>query len=279
VVPLSELTAAATAIASADRLVVLTGAGISVESGVPAFRSPGGIWARYRPEELATPEAFRRDPRRVWEWYELRRRAVLDCEPNSGHRAIATLLSARARSVLLTQNVDGLHQRALPDDPSRSTVLASADPGTDPADRAPRARDRVVELHGNLLRSRCSECTHRHVEPDPDRPAPLDTAAIDTLPRCPECGGLLRPDVVWFGEPLPARAIEWGFEVAARADVCLVVGTSGVVHPAASLPLATREAGGWVIEVNPEATPLTRVARWSFRGTSGEVLPRLVVEF
>lgn len=244
------------ALAAARGLVALTGAGVSAESGVPTFRDRDGLWSRYDPQELATPEAFRRSPQRVWEWYDLRRRAVLECEPNPGHRALARALLDRADVTLVTQNVDGLHQRALLDE---AEARGSEAPS-----------DRILELHGNLLRVRCSGCGVRRWDP-----SPVDASSEAALPRCQDCGELLRPDVVWFGEMLPPVTLETAFRRAREAEVCLVAGTSAVVHPAASVPISTLEGGGSLAEVNPDETPLTGAARWSLRGPSGEILPEL----
>lgn len=245
-------------------VVVLTGAGVSAESGVPTFRDRDGIWARYDPEELATPQAFARDPGRVWEWYQLRRRAVRACAPNPGHRSLARFLLARDDVTLITQNVDGLHQRAIREEGGNES--------TSP----------VLELHGNLMRSRCSAC---------DATGPVDSDGIEQVqewgevepegeiglpPICVECGAFFRPDVVWFGEYLNPFVLEAAFEAARRAELCIVAGTSAVVHPAASIPLATVEGGGVLLEVNPHPTPLTRLARWSLTGPSGRLLPELL---
>jgi NAD-dependent deacetylase len=252
--PQAELLAALRdRIAAARGVVILTGAGVSAESGVPTFRDTEGVWSRFRPEDLATPEAFRRDPARVWEWYDLRRRAISDCEPNPGHRAVAQCLLQREDVTLVTQNVDGLHGRAMME-------LG-----------APPAHPRILELHGTLFRVRCSGCQREasHVEP-------LDVRRL--LPHCAECGGLYRPAVVWFGEMLPAQTLDTAFLRASEAEICIVAGTSAVVHPAASVPLATLRAGGSLIEVNPEPTPLSSHAEWSLRGTSAVVLPALLGE-
>ena len=234
------------ALAVARSVVVLTGAGISAESGIPTFRDAmTGLWARYRPEDLATPEAFLRDPRTVWDWYAWRRSRVAEVRPNPGHDALAALERAAdargARYLLVTQNVDGLHAAA--------------------------GSRRVVELHGNIRRVKCFENGHQvdrwgDVEPGP--------------PTCPVCGSALRPDVVWFGEPLPAQALQAALQATSSCDVFLSVGTSGLVEPAASLPYAALERGAKVIEVNPQPTPLAERAWAAFAGKAGEVLPRLM---
>jgi NAD-dependent deacetylase len=251
----------------ADRVVVLTGAGISAESGVPTFRGQAGLWKSYRPEELATPEAFRREPELVWAWYTWRRGLVARCTPNEGHRALARFARRHGRVTLVTQNVDGLHQRAA-EEPGGGTADGSS--GT----------EAVLELHGSLLRDRCSGCARR----TPVDLAQLQASSFDQdraedaspVPRCAACGGLLRPDVVWFGEMLDEATLERAFEAARRAALCLVVGTSSLVHPAASIPLAALAAGRPVVEVNLEPTPLSRSATVSVRGTAGAVLPELL---
>ncbi len=236
----------------AGRVVALTGAGISAESGVPTFRDAGGLWRNFRPEELATPQAFARDPRTAWEWYDWRRSVLAGCAPNPGHRALARFFLGRGAAGLVTQNVDGLHTRA---------ALEEA------AGRAEAAKAALpVELHGAVGRDRCNRCEARF-------PAePLG----DALPRCDSCGGLRRPDVVLFGESLEGDVLARAYSLAERADLCLVVGTSAVVYPAAAIPLATLEAGGSLIEVNLEDTPLTPSATVALRGAAGEVLPALL---
>ncbi len=223
------------------RVVALTGSGISAESGVPTFRdAQTGLWARYDPQELATPEAFARDPGLVWKWYDWRRGLVERARPNAGHAALADLERRVPDFSLVTQNVDGLHQEA--------------------------GSDCVVELHGNIRRSRCS------VEDVAVEPGETDQRP----PLCPNCGSPLRPDVVWFGEPLPATELEMASEAARSCDLFLSVGTSGLVYPAASLPYEALENGATVVEVNPDPTPLSALAGFAVRGRAGEVLPRLV---
>lgn len=251
----ADLREARTLIASAHTVVVLTGAGVSAESGVPTFRGEDGLWKRHRAEELATPEAFDRDPRLVWEWYSWRREKVAACAPNAAHLALARLALSRPNVRIVTQNVDGLHS-----DAARSVA------GTgDPAPAMP------IELHGCLFRDRCSMCAFQQ-----DNRAGVNHESLATLPRCENCGALLRPDVVWFGERLPPGVMEEALEWAARADVCLIIGTSGLVHPAAGLGEATRANGGAVIELNPDETPLSRTARIVLRGRAAEVTPKLL---
>lgn len=233
--------ALAEALRGARSVAALTGSGVSAESGVPTFReAQTGLWERFDPQRLATPEAFARTPALVWEWYEWRRELVSRAEPNPGHRALADLERLVPRLTLVTQNVDGLHRRA--------------------GSRA------VIELHGNILRTRCSGCG----EPAEDHPAD------EKPPPCPRCGALLRPDVVWFGEMLPPGSMEAASEVARGCDLFLCVGTSGVVYPAAALPFEALEAGATVVEVNPEETPLSPHADHALRGRAGEILPALV---
>lgn len=247
-----ELARASELLSGARRIVVLTGAGISAESGVPTFRGPGGIWKSMRPEDLATPEAFARNPALVLEWYAWRRSIVRECTPNPAHHALARLaLDAPGRTTLVTQNVDGLHHRA-----------ARAEAGSaDPAPALP------WEVHGAIHRSRCSACGW--IDEDPE-----DVVAPD-LPLCPDCRALMRPDVVWFGEMLDPEVLGASFAAAEEADVCLVVGTSALVYPAASVPDVTLAAGGIVIEVNLEPTPLTHRAEVSLLGEAGRLVPAL----
>ncbi|HIP87233.1 MAG TPA: NAD-dependent deacylase [Anaerolineales bacterium] len=225
-------------------VVVLTGAGVSAESGIPTFRGPEGLWRSFRPTDLATPEAFRRDPALVWEWYDWRRRRIAACQPNPAHRVLAEMESVLPDFTLITQNVDGLHQAA----GSRN----------------------VLELHGNIWRVRCTTCGWS----GKDRRVPLP----EIPPRC-RCGGLLRPAVVWFGESLPPRILEAAWEAAGRCQIMLVVGTSAVVQPAASLPLIAKRNGAYLIEVNPTETPITPLADEVLRGPAGEVLPRWWIHF
>ena len=232
------------ALRDAGRVVALTGSGISAESGVPTFReAQTGLWERYDPQELATPEAFARDPHLVWEWYEWRRNLVAKAEPNPGHRALAELERQIPGFTLVTQNVDGLHERA----GSRS----------------------VIELHGNILRSKCS------LEDEVVQPEEHD----DSIPpRCARCGAFLRPDVVWFGEMLPTGALEAASEAARECDLFLSIGTSSLVYPAAAFPYEALENGAVLAEINPSETPLTPHADYSLRGPAGEVLPKLLRE-
>ena len=244
-------------LSSARRIVVLTGAGISAESGVPTFRGPDGLWRSFRPEELATPQAFARDPRLVWEWYGWRRDRVAACAPNAAHLALARLALTRPDVRIVTQNVDGLH-------PAAAHHIA-AETGRPAAPAIP------LELHGSIFRVRCTRCRWRAEHRDS-----IDAREPESLPRCPECAALLRPDIVWFGEMLDPAILDEAFALASRADVCCVVGTSAVVQPAASIASVTAEHGGSIIEVNPEETPLTREAEVSIRGTAVETVPALL---
>jgi NAD-dependent deacetylase len=220
-------------------VAVLTGAGISAESGVPTFRGEGGLWREFRSEELATPEAFRRDPTLVWEWYSWRRALIAGCEPNAAHETLAEMEGVLSDFTLITQNIDGLH-------------------------RAAGSRN-VLELHGAIWRVRCTACG----ETGQDHRVGLP----EIPPRCPACGGLLRPDVVWFGEALPANVLEDAWAAAARCSTMLAIGTSAVVQPAASLPIAALRNGARLVEVNPAETPLSRRAHAVLRGPAAEVLP------
>jgi NAD-dependent deacetylase len=225
---------------AASSVVILTGAGISAESGIPTFRGSDGLWKNFKPEELATPQAFAKDPRLVWEWYDWRRGLIAKAEPNAGHRALVQLEAAKPNFTLITQNVDGLHDRA--------------------------GSRRVLKLHGDIWRMQCSECGRNW----PDRRVPLPKLP----PHC-GCGAVARPGVVWFGEPLGEVWAE--AEHAAReAEVLLVVGTSAVVSPAANLAPIAKAAGARVIEINPEETPISRHVDLSLRGGAGEILARLI---
>ena len=235
----------------ARRVIALTGAGVSAESGVPTFRGDGGLWKSYRAEDLATPDAFARDPRLVWEWYGWRRRVVEQCAPNAAHIALAQATGGSSDFRIITQNVDGLHRNA------------AADVGA--TDATP------LELHGSLFRTRCTRCSERWA----DRGI-IDATSSDTLPHCAACGSLARPDIVWFGESLESAVIGEAIRLASAADVCLVVGTSALVHPAAGLADLTRKNGGSVIEVNVADTPITRSAVGALRGPAAVLVPKLL---
>ena len=228
---------------SAEHIVALTGAGISAESGIPTFRdAQTGLWAKFRPEELATPEAFARNPGRVWAWYMWRRSFIEQAKPNPAHKALAAMERLAPKFTLLTQNIDGLHQMA--------------------------GSQQVIELHGNIRRTICAENRHavEKWEPVPEGEAP----------RCPICGSPLRPDVVWFGEALPADALEAAYAASRNADVMLVVGTSAMVQPTAMLPVLAAEHGAYLVEINPQETALTEFMDAVLKGPAGKILPELV---
>jgi NAD-dependent deacetylase len=229
-------------IREAEHVAVLTGAGISAESGVPTFReAQTGLWARYDPQELATPQAFQRNPKLVWDWYTWRRELISEAAPNPGHQALVELADLVPEFTLITQNIDGLHQRA--------------------------GSQNVITLHGNLMETKCFANNH-----------PVDNwpESDDVPPHCPICDSLLRPNVVWFGENLAADALQTAVQVAKSCDLFLSIGTSALVHPAASLPLMAIENGATTVEVNPQSTPLTRWMDFVLTGAAGELLPLMV---
>jgi len=228
-------------LASASRVVFFTGAGISAESGVPTFRGNGGIWEKFKPEELATFEGFRKNPELVWEWYRMRKEVVSGVEPNAGHRAIAGLERFYAVTVI-TQNIDNLHRRA------GSSV--------------------VHELHGNIERNFCSGCGTFYSD---DR---LDFAR-GGVPTCAKCSGMIRPDVVWFGELLPADEWAGSLDAARWAEIFFCVGTSGIVHPAASIPRVAKRAGAFLVEVNTAPTGLSEIFDENLFGAAGDILPAI----
>jgi len=233
-------------IRQAKHIAVLTGAGISAESGIPTFReAQTGLWEQYDPEELATPQAFSANPELVWEWYQWRQDIVNRSEPNPGHFALAQMESILQEQgthfTLITQNVDGLHQRA--------------------------GSQRIIELHGNIHRSKCFAC---------GRIAPGDAVHTGERPRCQHCGGLLRPDVVWFGENLAQETLHTAWQAAENCNVFFSIGTSSLVQPAASLPIVALQKGATVVEVNPNPTQISILVAYALQGPSGEVLPQLV---
>jgi NAD-dependent deacetylase len=240
----SNVEAAAERVRAAQSIAVLTGAGVSAESGIPTFRGspgkPGGYWRTHRFEDLATPEAFARDPKFVWEWYEERRRGIAVAQPNAGHEALAALERRVPRFTLITQNVDGLHDLA--------------------------GSTNIIKLHGDIWNLRCVKCRREQV----------DRSALSELPPYCDCGGLLRPGVVWFGEMLPAGAMERASEAVRKADVLIVAGTSAQVYPAAGLIPLALSASGAVIEVNPDRTDFSDEVTFSLQGTSAEILPQLI---
>lgn len=224
----------------ASRIAALTGAGVSAESGIPTFRDAQiGLWARYRPEDLATPEAFQRNPSLVWDWYAWRRGLVAEAQPNPAHKALARIEKQVPAFTLITQNVDGLHRRT--------------------------GSEKVLELHGSLQRVKCfAEGTPVAAWDESEHP-----------PRCPNCGAWLRPDVVWFGESLPQKIMQAADQAARTCEVFFSIGTSSIVEPAASLPWIALRQGAAVIEINPNPTPLTSAATMALQGKAGELLPAL----
>ena len=240
---LSVIDDLASRLREARRVAVLTGAGMSAESGIPTFRDAlTGLWANYDPEELATPEGFRRQPRLVWDWYAERRAAICATRPHAGHVALAEMERRVPHFTLITQNIDGLHAIA--------------------GSHAP------VELHGNIRRVRCDREGTRYEEWDETGERP---------PRCPACGAFLRPDVVWFGEVLPIEALRTAWAAASTCDLFLSVGTSNLVEPAASLPWMAHEAGGAVVVINPSSEGQRRGSGISWlEGTAGRILPAMM---
>ena len=228
-------------IAKARRIVAFTGAGISVESGIPTFRGPGGLWRKFKPEDLATAGAFERDPKLVWEWYDSRRQNMAKAKPNPGHHALAELERRTPEFTLITQNIDGLHDRG----GSRN----------------------IVKLHGDIWMLRCTVCGRERED--------FRTPLPDLPPYC-ECGGLLRPAVVWFGEFLPPGVWSKAEFAASRADVFLTIGTSAVVYPAAGLIDVAKMGGATTVEINPQATSYSGDLDHSLRGPAGEILPKLI---
>ena len=227
---------------SAQRVTVLTGAGVSQESGLRTFRDAAdGVWKQYKPEELASPGAFARDPHMVWKWYAMRRQKIGAVQPNPGHYALVEMAVHIPEFHLITQNVDDLHRKA--------------------------GSTGVIELHGNLGRVKCASCGAQALEWVED---------VGEVPRCEDCGGVLRPDVVWFGESLPRAELEAAVEAARACQVFFSIGTSGLVQPAASLAHAARNRGALLVEINAEPTPLTGKADFAFHGKSGDILPALV---
>ncbi len=251
------------------RVAFLTGAGVSAESGIPTFRGKDGLWNRYRPEELATYEAFVEDPLKVWKWYLWRMRLISKAKPNPGHLSIAEMEDLFPEFLLITQNVDGLHRVA--------------------------GSRRMVELHGNIFEGKCRDCGRffseeefvqlfplagrerlRGMSEDEFRREILEGLGEESLPTCPVCGGFIGPGVVWFGESLPEDALESAFSFAEGSDVFFSVGTSAVVQPAASVPLVAKRNGAVLVEINPEETPLSSYCDFVFRTSASEVLPGIL---
>jgi NAD-dependent deacetylase len=228
-------------IINAQRIAVLTGAGISAASGVPTFRGKDGLWKNYKPEDLATCEAFLKNPQLVWEWYSWRRDLIKKVKPNAAHYALVELEKYFSEVSIITQNVDNLH------------ILAGS--------------RKVIELHGNIMRNKCSVCAQPYFG---------EFDSMLSIPRCSYCGALIRPEVVWFGEMLPENAIRAAREIILTCDILFVVGTSSVVEPAASLPFLAKSANGYIIEVNPENTPLSDHADECIRIPSAQFFPQLI---
>jgi NAD-dependent deacetylase len=229
---------------NADSIVFFTGAGISAESGIATFRGENGIWNKFKPEELANFDAFLRNPDMVWEWYQYRRSIVHSASPNPGHTAIADFENFYKDVTVVTQNIDNLHRRA--------------------------GSKTIYELHGNIERNYCIDCHTFYNLPD--------LKIEDKAPKCEKCGGLIRPDVVWFGEFLPEDAFSNSQNAAERCDICFIVGTSAVVYPAAYIPLTAKESGACLVEINVEETEISRLVDISFLGESGKIMPKIIEE-
>ncbi len=225
---------------STKRVVVLTGAGVSAESGVPTFRGREGLWKTHHPEDLARPDAFEAKPDLVWEFYNWRRDLVGKCKPNPAHYALAELERQIPNFVLITQNVDGLHAKA--------------------------GSEKLIEMHGSLWQLKCTKCTH----------AREDYSELPDLPECPVCGHLLRPGVVWFGEPLIPGVLKVAIDQVSKADVFISIGTSNLVQPAASFYQLAKDHGAVTVEINLEPTPNTGLMDFALHGKAGEILPELV---
>jgi NAD-dependent deacetylase len=231
-----------TRLRTAHTVTAITGAGISAESGIPTFRGEDGLWKQFKPEELANFDAFMKNPELVWEWFNFRKKKILEAQPNRGHIALAAMEKGFGEFTLITQNVDGLHQKA--------------------------GSKKVIELHGNIFRNKCIKCGNvvesREVK--------------DGVPKCEKCGNIMRPDVVWFGEELPKDALSKAQEACSFCEVLFCIGTSGMVYPANSLPSISKANGSYVVEVNIEDTELTPQMTEAVRGKSAELLPKLVLE-
>jgi NAD-dependent deacetylase len=229
---------------NAKHVVVMTGAGVSAESGIKTFRDPDGLWAKLNPAQLASVAGFMANPELVWDWYQHRREIINESKPNPGHYAIASMEKLFPKFTLITQNVDRLHQQA--------------------------GSTQVWELHGNIIENRCFACSEPY------------TKEIDlkekSLPSCPKCGGRIRPAVVWFGEMLPQKVLKYAEESSQDCDVFFSIGTSAEVYPAAGLPLLAKRFGAYVVEVNPNRTSMTHSADLHLQGPSGIVLPEVLEE-
>jgi NAD-dependent deacetylase len=231
-------------ICNSKQLLFFTGAGVSAESGIDTFRGAGGLWKKYKAADLATPEAFERNPNLVWEWYQHRRKIVRAAEPNMGHYAIAEFEKFFESVSVVTQNIDNLHNRA--------------------------GSSNVIELHGNIEKNFCSDCGKRFDF--------ITFEETNKVPMCDECAGNIRPDVVWFGEMLPEEAFSLANYKATSSDICFVVGTSAIVYPAAFIPETAKRAGAILVEINIEETNLSSIADFSLIGKSGVILSNLLTE-
>lgn len=230
------------AIARASKIIVFTGAGISKESGVPTFREADGLWEKFKAEDFATPQAFKKKPWEVWEWYRFRRRLAKEVKPNPGHYAVAKLETLHDDFMVATQNIDNLHTRA--------------------------GSRKVVELHGNIMHSYCLGCGHVVDESKEELQG--------DIPVCPKgCGGIMRPKVIWFGEQLDPDNLERSFQFASESDCCIVIGTSGLVFPAAQIPFLARRNDATIVEINPEPSQITQIADFFLQGPAGEIMPEL----
>lgn len=232
-------------ITNAEKIVVFTGAGISAESGIPTFRGKDGIWNKLKPEELASFNAFLKNPDMVWEWYQHRRSIIHEKSPNAAHYSITEMEKYFDKVSVVTQNVDNLHRRA--------------------------GNNNVYELHGNIERNYCIDCKR----PYTDSGLELENKQV---PKCDYCGGLIRPDVVWFGEVLPQDVFAESERLAAESDICFVIGTSAVVYPAAYIPLGAKQAGSCLVEINIEETELSQIADYSYFGAAGKIMPKILDE-
>lgn len=221
---------------------IFSGAGISAESNIPTFRGDEGLWAKFKPEELANFNSFMKNPQLVWEWYSARKKIIHEASPNPGHVALAELEELIDEVVIITQNIDNLHRRA--------------------------GSTRIHELHGNIERNYCIKCGENYTD--------QVILSGDLPPKCQKCNGLIRPDVVWFGEYLPQDEFTAAEDVAQRSDVFFTLGTSGIVYPAASIPRIAKHSGAFVIEINPETTPLSDIADVTIIGKTGVILPEIV---
>ena len=232
------LNAVCRTIIESEHLIALTGAGVSAESGIPTFRGKNGLWRKYRAEELATFSAFMNNPKLVWEWYSWRISMILRAKPNPAHISLAKLEKIGILKALITQNVDNLHERA--------------------------GSEKIIKLHGDILTVKCISCDYK---------TRLQAPPSEIPPSCPQCGDLLRPGVVWFGEPLPREALEVAMLHASIADAIIVIGTSGVVYPAGAIPYIVKERNGKIIEINISRSTISPIADYFIEGKAGEILP------